>query len=97
MSTSNRYESSRRLKLFFFVTILILIGIVFGIDISILIIGTLLTVFFIAHIIVKLSGTITTTSVITVKPNLNYKPFVSIHIACKNEPAEIVNKFFTIK
>ena len=92
MDTSNRHGLSRRLKLLFFVAILIFIGLIFSVDILVLSIGILLGIFSIVHIIIKLSGTINTTSVINVKSNPKYKPFVSIHVACKNESAEIVNK-----
>lgn len=77
--------------LFFFIIILILLGFAVGSDITVVLIGSIVAVFVVVHTLIKLSVVARPWSKILVKPHPDYEPFVSIHVACKNEPAELVN------
>lgn len=63
-----------------------------GIDKTIFIIGIIVAIIVVAHTLLKLSAIFRPWSKTYSHSNPKYKPFVSIHVACKNEPAEIVIK-----
>lgn len=72
--------------------ILILISLAVGISKTIALIGLCLAFFVIIHTLLKLSAIFKPWSKTYVKSDSNYKPYVSIHVACKSEPAEVVIK-----
>lgn len=85
--------NNKKPKIFIIVlVILIILWLVIGPEGIIAFIGLFVAFLVISHILTKLSAAFITHSKISVKPDPNFKPFVSIHIACKNESAEIVNK-----
>lgn len=95
--TSLNKSSSKKLKITLITTILTSLTVAwFFIDNTIILVVALL-VFAIStlHILLKLSTIIRPWSKIRHKLDKNYQPFVSVHVACKSEPAEIVNE--TIK
>lgn len=71
---------------------LIVFGLFFGLENTIYLIGVALTFVVIVHILIKLSAIFKPWSKIQSETDPSYKPFVSIHIACKSETAELVNK-----
>jgi len=86
-STSN---SGRASVLIIFVSLLLLVGIFTGIDTAIALFGLLVALVAFTHSLLKLSSIIRPQSKTFVDADPGYKPFVSIHVACKNEPADIV-------
>lgn len=87
---------NKRIYIFpLFFTIILLLSVVVGASSTIFIFGLFFTIITILHTILKLSTTLHPGSDIKFNLNKQYKPFVSIHVACKSEPAEIVNE--TIK
>lgn len=83
-------ESIRTLILI--ILIIFIIRLLIGGNNTIILIDIILAFFVIIHIILKLSAIFKPWSKTYVNPDHKYKPFVSIHIACKNEPAETVIK-----
>jgi cellulose synthase/poly-beta-1,6-N-acetylglucosamine synthase-like glycosyltransferase len=90
-STINQQQGPMRLLVILICALLIL-GIIIGTGKTALIIGYIIAFFTISHLIIKLSSIAKPSSDKCVKNNHNFKPLVSIHVACKNEPAEIVIK-----
>lgn len=59
---------------------------------GVVVIGIFIAILAISHLTIKLSAIFNINSNPPYKSDPNYKPFVSIHVACKSEPAELVNK-----
>lgn len=73
--------------------ILVLLSILYiNISITILVIGMFFILITIFHLLIRLSAAIKPRSKSRFKLDETYEPLVSIHVACKNEPADIVNK-----
>jgi len=70
---------------------LIVFGLIFGVNIATVFVGTGIALVVVLHTAIRLSAIVTPFSKIPPKPFSGYTPFVSIHIACKDEPAELVN------
>ena len=69
-----------------------IIQLAIGIDKTIALVGGVLAIFVVAHTLLKLSAVFRPSSKNVSAPNPKYNPFVSIHIACKNERSETVIK-----
>lgn len=80
------------LNLSILVAILIVFGLLFGLGNTIYSIGIVLAFVVIGHTLIKISTISKPWSKIRSEADPNFKPLVSIHIACKNEAAELVNK-----
>lgn len=86
-------NSNRQGKvLLILIAILVLLGLIVGAGITIVFIGLIVAFIVIAHTSIKLSAIFRPWSKTFAEPNPNYKPFVSIHVTCKIESAELVNK-----
>ena len=72
------------------VGILFLIGLAIGLNTTILIIGIIVSIIVISHTLLKLSTIFRLSSKTLVPLDKGYRPFVSILVACKSEPADIV-------
>jgi cellulose synthase/poly-beta-1,6-N-acetylglucosamine synthase-like glycosyltransferase len=81
--------------LFFFVALLLLSIYLLGVSATLFVTGLFSIILVISHTAIKLSSTIALDSTTSFKLDKNYRPLVSIHVACKDEPARIVNE--TIK
>lgn len=88
-----RLKLSKRIYIFPLLFILIaLLCVNIGTSTTIFIFSVIFATIIIAHTLLKLSATPIPDSKINFYLDKKYKPFVSIHVACKNEPAEIVNE-----
>ncbi len=67
-------------------------ALLFDLSVVTLTIAAILLVITIGHMSLKLSTISKPDSRVNFKSDKKYEPFVSIHVACKNEPASIVNK-----
>ena len=91
--TSNCNINVKRRRISFFLIIIFLVILfIINTDITLIFIGYIVTFFVIFHTLLKLSSIFKPWSRTYIEPDHNYKPFVSIHVACKNEPAETVIK-----
>lgn len=90
---NQKTEMIRKAEVLFVVLGLLTIGIIsFGIVQTILFISLILAFFVVTHTLLKLTSIFTPWSKTYVKSDPNYKPYVSIHVACKSEPADVVIK-----
>ena len=78
--------------LLLFVFVLVFLGLIIGADKTIALIGLIVALIIIGHILIKLSAIFRPWSKTFTEADPSYKPFVSIHVTCKNEPAGLVNK-----
>lgn len=85
---SNRQEK----VLLIFIAILVLLGLIVDPGIIIVFTGLIVAFIVIAHTLIKLSAIFRPWSKIFIEPDPNYEPFVSIHVTCKIESAELVSK-----
>lgn len=86
-------NSNRRVKvLLILISILVLLGLIVDARITTVFIGLIVAFIVIAHTLIKLSAIFRPWSKIFIEPDPNYEPFVSIHVTCKIESAELVNK-----
>jgi len=85
-------NSKQWISLIVLLAMTILIDLIIKIEGVIVLSGLIVAVIVIIHILIKLSAIFKPWSNISVEPAPDYKPFVSIHIACKSEAAELVNK-----
>ncbi len=91
--TSSNTDASKWLNISVIIATLFIFQIIyFGLSVTVAIICTLIAILIILHVVIKFSAIFKLESKIAFKADTNYLPFVSIHIACKSEPAEIVNK-----
>lgn len=77
---------------FWLITILVLISFIFSISSLIYVILVLFFVVILILIVIRMIAVFTPPIREYPKFDYNYKPFVSIHIACSSEPAELVNQ-----
>ena len=88
-----RIKLNKRIYIFPLFFILLALSIFyFSASITMLAFGLFFSILVVLHTTLKLSATFEPTSKIVFKLDKNYKPFVSVHVACKSEPADIVNK-----
>jgi cellulose synthase/poly-beta-1,6-N-acetylglucosamine synthase-like glycosyltransferase len=87
-SKAQHNKSVTAIVLFVFITFLLIYA---GFSNTIFIIVSVLGIIVILHILLKLSAAIKPSSESLFEYDKNYTPFVSVHVACKNEPASIVN------
>lgn len=92
VTNSNHNALSLWIIIFLIIVLLVLLGILSGVGTVIVILGSFIAFLVLSHIIVKLSAVFQLKSKTPFDKDTNYHPFVSIHIACKSEPSEVVNK-----
>jgi cellulose synthase/poly-beta-1,6-N-acetylglucosamine synthase-like glycosyltransferase len=69
-------------------SVFIYLSVLFGVQVT----GYAIAILVVAKLLVRLSGVVNVGSKPPYKSDPKYKPFVSIHVACKSEPAELVIK-----
>ncbi len=88
-------QNKRIYTLLTLIALFLFLAILSSFSIALLTISSVISVLVIFHTLLKLSATLKPRSNILFNSDKNYKPFVSIHVACKSESATIVNE--TIK